>query len=969
LRGLGELPAARALGEQALDILLRIFPEQHPDVQAARASLAATLDDLGDREGARQLREAVLETRSRSLPADHVDLQSSRLELASSLKDFGDPAGAQVLEEQALGVLSRTLPEDHRLLRRARVNVAATRYLLGDLQGARVSSERALAGLSRSLPDDHPDLQTARLLLATTLKSLGDTAGARPLEEKVLEIRSRALPDDHPDLQSARQAYANTLKDLGDLAGAQALEEKVLEIRSLALRDGDLDLHAARNNLAITLQLRGDFARARTLFELVLDARSRALPPTHHDVQTARLNLAGVLRDLGSLADAQMHVELALDSMTRASLETHPDLQVARAELADLLARRHAASPDVAIPKRCAELIAAVCRAQVRAAREAVLTGSAREAEARCSSLSKHLDLSLSFATGYGVFEHLRALEVESFALSEATRGAALASARFTRRAWGDPKYRQLRDALQHASAGLARLTREGTTNEEFDLARSARESVEHEMFAMARELSPEFANDMRLDVDALAGRLGENDVVVGFRRYTRTRVDRERIEAVGGPSVQETATDSLCAFVVRSSRSVGGEGFASILTLIDLGPLAPIEGAVRGWRDEMGVGSGSRGVSVTSPRTAAAGGAAGGDDVRKRIFDPLLASIGRANRIVIVLDDVLHLVPFDALSTSSTDAELVGDRWRIETRATLAELLVRPPDPEGVGGLLALGGVNYGVEGDEPREAAGKNATPFTSQGVATADILRGGAWAGGFANLPATRLEVEGIATSFRDTDRGRTTLRILADADATRERLLELAPRARYIHVATHGWFAPESIKSWSDLEPLDSRTGLGVRVSGDDQVRAMSPMLLCGLALTGANGRDDSVGRSPGLITADELSTLDLSNCELAVLSACDTNVGERRAGQGVASLQKALQMAGARSVITSLWKVPDEATKELMLDFYRRLWVEKKPKWRALWEAKARLRDARGPDGTPLYTTRDWAAWVLTGEPD
>jgi len=85
-----------------------------------------------------------------------------------------------------------------------------------------------------------------------------------------------------------------------------------------------------------------------------------------------------------------------------------------------------------------------------------------------------------------------------------------------------------------------------------------------------------------------------------------------------------------------------------------------------------------------------------------------------------------------------------------------------------------------------------------------------------------------------------------------------------------------------------------------------------------------------------VTAEELSALDLSGCELAVLSACDTNVGLRRAGQGVASLQKALHMAGARSVITSLWKVPDQATGELMLDFYRHLWVEGKPKAQALW---------------------------------
>ena len=74
------------------------------------------------------------------------------------------------------------------------------------------------------------------------------------------------------------------------------------------------------------------------------------------------------------------------------------------------------------------------------------------------------------------------------------------------------------------------------------------------------------------------------------------------------------------------------------------------------------------------------------------------------------------------------------------------------------------------------------------------------------------------------------------------------------------------------------------------------------------------------------------------------------------------------MAGVRSVITSLWMVPDAATKELMLDFYRRIWIEKKPKAQALWESKKRLRDAKDEGGRPKYTTRDWAAWVLTGNP-
>ena len=108
------------------------------------------------------------------------------------------------------------------------------------------------------------------------------------------------------------------------------------------------------------------------------------------------------------------------------------------------------------------------------------------------------------------------------------------------------------------------------------------------------------------------------------------------------------------------------------------------------------------------------------------------------------------------------------------------------------------------------------------------------------------------------------------------------------------------------------------------------------------------------------------SLDLSGCELAVLSACQTNVGVRRGGQGIASLQQALMGAGVRTAVTSLWRVPDETTRELMVDFYRRLWAQGKPKAQALWEAKQKLRRKRDADGKPVHATRDWGAISRAG---
>ena len=111
---------------------------------------------------------------------------------------------------------------------------------------------------------------------------------------------------------------------------------------------------------------------------------------------------------------------------------------------------------------------------------------------------------------------------------------------------------------------------------------------------------------------------------------------------------------------------------------------------------------------------------------------------------------------------------------------------------------------------------------------------------------------------------------------------------------------------------------------------------------------------------GILTAEELTSLDLSSCELAVLSACETNVGIRRAGQGIQSLQTALHAAGARAAITSLWKVDDAATRQLMEFFYMYLWRKNLPVGEALWRAKKDLRRS----GQPLM---NWSGWVLSGE--
>ncbi len=818
----------------------------------------------------------------------------------------------------------------------------------------------------RGRPPDDAELQKARGNLASVLHALGDLQGARALEEEVLEVLSRSLPDEHRDLQMARMNLASTLLLLGQVQDARALLERVVETWARELPEHHSDLLLAQSNLAAALSLTGELSGARELLERVLDVQVRTLTADHPNTQSTQQTLVDTLRRLGDLERSIALGESVVQSLRRALPEEQQRLQEARLGLAWSLAHV-AARADPGGParrsamRRCAELVEATCAAQSRSAHTAILTSSGREATARCESMRASIGFALSAAAGFGVCEPDGALDQAAFALAETTRGASVVAAEWMRRTAGDPRHAKLRAALRARSHELAQIAQRGTASDEFHRAVAAREAAERDLVALAREMPAGEALASSVDARQLAATLSERDALVCYRRYERTVIDPTSEPAGASDTTNPDRTEPvLCAHVVRRSS-------ASTLDRVELGSIDRIGEAVAAWRSSLGVGAELRGVSA-SHGVATSSSDDASRALRERVFDPLRSSLAGADRLILVLDDVLHLVPMDALvdegaSDANGEPARLGDRWSIETRATAAELISRPSRPAGSNDLLVIGGVEYGHAPIVVAAVVGKSAASDAR------GILRGGAWERGFTELPATLEEARSIADLHASRWGDAAPRSLLSGADATRDRLVNLAPKMRWLHVATHGWFAPASIPSWDDAEPLDLKSGLGRRSAGDEEVRGMSPMLLCGIALAGASLPADALARVPGLITAEEISALDLSSCELAVLSACDTSVGASRAGQGVASLQRALQMAGARSVLASLWKVPDEATKELMLEFYRRLWIEKKPKHRALWEAKTALREARDERGAPKYTTRDWAAWVLTGAPD
>jgi CHAT domain-containing protein len=184
-------------------------------------------------------------------------------------------------------------------------------------------------------------------------------------------------------------------------------------------------------------------------------------------------------------------------------------------------------------------------------------------------------------------------------------------------------------------------------------------------------------------------------------------------------------------------------------------------------------------------------------------------------------------------------------------------------------------------------------------------------------------------------------------------------------RVLHLATHGFFLTDQEhdpnKESRALEIIGAETGDIGRLSGP---LPENPLLRSGLALAGAqtwlDGKVPPPEAEDGLLTAEDVAGLDLLDTELVVLSACETGLGEVRTGEGVFGLRRAFIVAGARTLVMSLWKVPDEQTCELMIDFYKRV-LAGQGVADALRQAQLAMKE-KHPD--PHF----WGAFICQGYP-
>ena len=210
----------------------------------------------------------------------------------------------------------------------------------------------------------------------------------------------------------------------------------------------------------------------------------------------------------------------------------------------------------------------------------------------------------------------------------------------------------------------------------------------------------------------------------------------------------------------------------------------------------------------------------------------------------------------------------------------------------------------------------------------------------------LPAAKKEIDTIGQIF-----SKKNIEVVFTEDniATEDEFLKQDGNAPcIIHIATHGYYKPV-------VRKMISEAGM------DDRYFIQTQMLDCGLVLAGANHSKTCISNSgegyDGILTAYEISQLDLSKTKLVTLSACETALGNIDNTEGVMGLQRAFSMAGVKNILMSLWKVPDETTVEFMAFFYKEL-MKGNDCYTALYYARKCMQQRH-----PAYF---WAGFILTG---
>jgi CHAT domain-containing protein/Tfp pilus assembly protein PilF len=878
---------AEAAYRRVLAIREKALGAEHPDVASALYSLASTYSRRGDYTRAEPLLKRALAIQEKTEP-DSFFVALTLNNLAYLYMETGNYEQSESLYKRSLAIIEKMFGTEHAYVGTPLNSLAVLYRTKGDYLRAEPMLKRALAIQEKTVGAEHPDTAIALTSLAILYNERGDNERALPLLQRALAIREKAEGADSSTVAATLSTIGYIYNLKGDNARAVELYQRALVIIEKTL-GAESPLYASvLSNLAVAYSDERDFARAEPLIKRALAIREKSLGSEHPDLAISLSNLAYVYFAQNEFAREEPLYRRALAITEKAYGADHPNVGTYLANLATVYWGRGDTRQTLDILTRTANL-------RERNLALILTTGSEEQKRRYMATLQNETDATVSFHARTAPADR----EASELALTTILRRKGRVLDAMTDQIGAlrrrlNPQDRTLLDQLSAARSALARLQLKETggaaTVAAERLAERARleaevERLEEEVSARSAEFRTLEARPVTLDAVRAVVPAGAALVeMVLYRPYDPKTFGKSRF---GAPR--------YVAYVMTRESSAP--------LWVELGEAAAIERDIALWRRAL-TNSASRDVRQR------------GRALDETLMRPVRKLLGATHRhLLLSPDGALNLIPFGALvdegnkylleSYSITYLTSGRDLLRLQLRGESRQPPVVVANPQ-FGGTMAAATTG----GATPRAGESPTVAATTTEQRRSSDMS-----SVNFKPLPGTKGEATALGAILPG-------VLVLTEARASESAVKALSAPG-ILHIATHGFFLPDQKHEESIAQ---SARGLGL---GNDPAvvapRGENPLLRSGLALAGANERGGtSAAGEDGVLTAYEAAGLDLWGTRLVVLSACETGVGEVQNGDGVYGLRRALVLAGSESQVMTLWQVSDDATRDLMIEYYRRL---------------------------------------------
>ena len=895
---MGDYTRAEPLYLLCKEIKRKSLGEEHPEYATTLNNLALMYRAMGDYVRAEPLYLQCRTIQKKTIGEEHPDFAATLNNLAELYRTMGAYARAEPLYVQCKEIQKKSLGEEHPSYAKTLNNLALLYGAMGDYVRAKPLHLQCKEIIKKSLGEEHPDYAIALSNLGQMYKSIGDFARAEPLHLQCKEIIKKSLGEEHPGYAITLSNLAQMYQATGDYERAESLYLQCKEIEKKTLGEEHPNYATTLNNLAELYKAMGNNERVEPLLLQCKEILQNALGEEHPDYSTTLNNLAMLYKSMGKYERAESFYLKCKEIQQKTLGEEHLDYSMTLHNLSALY--RVMGDYEQAKP-----LVADSLKITFNSMRTNSVILSERQQLAMNQMLRFQLDSYLSLAIAKeGKFQSKAARQVLTW------KGATLVRQRSMRIAASDPMIAEQFRLLQSVSSQLASLSRANFDQKPNGWQQQVRglTDAKENLEAQLSQSSAAFRDTLKeVTSELIQASIPSDAVLIDFLQYTHSEPSEEK-------KGEYELTDSILAVVARRN----GEP-----QLIDLGPRDDLAESVDRWRETFGMSTQGKQAGLA---------------IRKQVWEPLLESMGDAKTVLVSTDGVLGRMPIAALPGKEAGTYLIEDhRIAMVPVPQLLPTLVHSAGNDSLQReLLLLGDVDYDVD---PVTVSAKKKRKKRRLDKNRADGVELE-----FSALPGAADELAAIELLYPDVlDLGADDaddIKSLKKGGASEAAFREHAGKYRSLHLATHGFFAAAELQSAMTPEAVkrSSRARLTAR---DSEVTGMNPDLLSGLVFAGAN-LEPVPGEDDGILTAQEIAFLPLNGVETAVLSACETGLGEVAGGEGLIGIQRAFQVAGVRTTVASLWKVDDQATRKLMELFYTNLLKKKMSRLDALRDAQLQI---------------------------